>query len=191
MANVFNFIAKISLPKETEKFKPIEKKEFASSWTNTTVKFNAISGTNRVLCLVQGGKWSNDSKNTVKTFGKSTTDANGNVTKGVAIEIPWAKRFDKAEIAKVAGFKKFVADTGDYKERYKLQDLVKAFENGTVTDEQMVEFEVDTLEDAKAMLEKSQAKRKEFISEWDFAEYVVKVAQSEKMKDKLFNVSGL
>lgn len=190
MANVFNFTAKISLPKETEKFKPIDKKEFASSWMNTTVKFNAISGTNRVLCLVQGGKWSNDSKNTVKTFGKSTTDANGNVTKGVAIEIPWAKRFDKTEIEKVAGFKKFVADTGDYKERYKLQDLVKAFENGTVTDEQMAEFGIETLEDAKAALEKSQAKRREFVSEWDFAEFVAKLVSSDKYKNALFNISG-
>ena len=190
MANVFNFIAKISLPKETDKFKPIEKKEFSSSWANTTVKFNAISGTNRVLVMCQGGKWANDAKNTVKTFSKSTTDANGKVTKGVAIEIPWAKRLDKTEIEKVAGFKKFVVDTGDYKERYKLQDLVKAFENGTVTDEQMAALGIDTLEDAKAALEKSQAKKREFISEWDFAEFVAKLVSSDKYKHSLFNISG-
>lgn len=190
MATVFNFCAKISLPKETDKFKPIERKEFASSWTNTTVKFNCISSTNRVLVMCQGGKWVSDAKNTVKTFSKSTTDENGKVTKGAAIEIPWAKRFDEAEIAKVAGFKKFIVDTGDYKMRYKLQDLVKAFENGTVTDEQMELLGIDNLADAKAALEKSQAKRKEFISEWDFAEFVTKLCQSEKYKDKLFNISG-
>ena len=190
MANVFNFIAKISLPKETEKFKPVEKREFQSGWCNSTVKFNAISGTNRVLVMCQGGKWTNDAKNTVKTFGKSTTDANGKVTKGAAIEIPWEKRMDKAEIDKVAGFKKFVVDTGDYKERYKLQDLVKAFENGTVTDEQMAALGIDTLEDAKAALEKSQAKKREFISEWDFAEFVAKLVSSDKHKNNLFNISG-
>ena len=190
MANVFNFTGRIALGKETEKFKPIERKEFASSWMNTTVKFNCISGTNRVLCMTQGGKWKEDKKNTVKTFGKSTTDADGKVTKGVAIEIPWAKRLDADEIAKVAGFKKFVVDTGDYKERYKLQDLVKAFENGSVTDEQMEEFGIETLENAKAALEKSQAKRREFISEWDFAEFVAKLVSSDKYKNALFNVSG-
>lgn len=190
MATVFNFCGKISLPKETDKFKPVEKKEFQSGWCNSTVKFNAISGTNRILCTVQGGKWKDDKKNTVKTFSKSTTDENGKVTKGASIEIPWAKRFDEAEIAKVAGFKKFIVDTGDYKMRYKLQDLVKAFENGTVTDEQMELLGIDNLADAKAALEKSQAKRKEFISEWDFAEFVTKLAQSEKYKDKLFNISG-
>ena len=190
MAANFNFTGKIALGKDSEKFHPIERKEFSSGWMNTTVRFNCVSGTNRVLCITQGGKWANDKKNVVKTFGKSTTDANGNVTKGTAIEIPWAKRFEQDQIDKVAGFKKFVVDTGDYKMRYKLQDLVAAFKNGTVTDEMIAETEIDNLDDAKAALEKSQAKRKEFLSEWDFAEYMIKVAQSDKMKDKLFNISG-
>jgi hypothetical protein len=190
MANNFQFIGKIALGKDSEKFHPIERKTFQSGWMNTTVRFNCISGTNRILCMTQGGKWTDDKKNTVKTFGKSTTDENGNVTKGVAIDIPWAKRFDADEIAKVAGFKKFVVDTGDYKERYKLQDLVAAFENGSVTDEMMEQAGIDNLDGAKAALEKSQAKRKEFLSEWDFAEYMTKVANSDKLKDKLFNISG-
>lgn len=190
MADLFNFTGKIALGKDSEKFHPIERKEFQSGWMNTTVKFNCISGTNRVLCMTQGGKWVDDKKNSVKTFSKSVTDENGKVTKGENIKIPWGKRFDKDQIARVAGFKKFVVDTGDYKMRYKLQDLVKAFENGTVTDEMMEEIGIDNIDDAKTALEKSQAKRKEFLSEWDFAEYMIKVAQSEKMKDKLFNISG-
>lgn len=192
MANnvTFNFTGKISLPKETEKFKPIERKEFSSKWCSNTVKFNVISGTNRVLVMCQGGKWSDDSKNTVKTFSKSTTDANGNVVKGTSIDIPWAKRFNEDEVAKVAGFKKFVVDTGDYKQRYKLQDLIKAFENGKATDEQMDEMDIHTVEDAKTALEKSQAKRREFISEWDFVEFVTKLVSSDKYKNALFNISG-
>lgn len=190
MAANFNFTGKIALGKDSEKFHPIERKEFSSGWMNTTVKFNCVSGTNRVLCMTQGGKWKDDKKNVVKTFSKSTTDANGNVTKGEAIDIPWVKRFDTDQIDRVAGFKKFVVDTGDYKMRYKLQNLVEAFKNGTVTDEKIEEVGIDNLDDAKAALEKSQAKRKEFVSEWDFAEYMIKVAQSEKMKDKLFNISG-
>lgn len=190
MANNFQFTGKIALGKDSEKFHPIEKKDFSSGWTNTTVKFNCISATNRILCMTQGGKWTNDSKNTVKTFSKSTTDANGKVTKGEKIDIPWNKRFDEDQIARVAGFKKFIIDTGDYKTRYRLQDLVAAFENGTVTDEFMEELGIDNIDDAKAALDKSKAKRKEFLSEWDFAEYMIKVAQSDKMKDKLFNISG-
>lgn len=190
MANLFNFCGKIALGKETEKFKPIERKKFTSRWTTTAVKFNCISGTNRVLCVAQGGKWEDDAKNSVKTFSKSVTDENGNVTKGTNIEIPWDKRFDKDQIDKVAGFRKFVCDTGDSKLRYKLQNLVGAFEAGNATDEMMEELSVYNLDDAKAALEKSWAKRKEFISEWDFAEYLVKVCQSDKLKDKKFKISG-
>lgn len=190
MANVFNFIGKISLPKETEKFKPIEKKEFSSKWCNNTVKFNVISNTNRILVMCQGGKWSDDSKNTVKTFSKSTTDENGKVIKGTSIDIPWAKRFNEDQVDRVAGFKKFIVDTGDYKQRYQLQNLIKAFEKGSVTDEQMEALDVYNLEDAKAALEKSQAKRREFISEWDFVEFVIKLVSSDKYKNALFNISG-
>ena len=190
MANLFSFCGKIALGKETEKFKPIERKTFTSKWTTTSVKFNCISGTNRVLCVAQGGKWEDDAKNSVKTFSKSVTDENGNVTKGTNIEIPWDERFDKEQIDKVAGFRKFVCDTGDARLRYALQDLVTAFEKGTATDENMAELDIYNLDDAKAALEKSKAKKKEFLSEWDFAEYLVKVCQSDKLKDKKFYISG-
>ena len=188
--DVFNFCGKLSLPKESEKFHPIEHREFASSWENMTVKFNCISGTNRVLCMAQGGKWQSDSKNVIKTFSKSTTDENGKTIKGEMIEIPWNKRFDADQIDKVAGFRKFTCDTGDSKMRYGLQGLVAAFENGSVTDGMKTQFGIDNLEDAKAALEKSNAKKKVFLSEWDFAQHLAKVLQSGKYKDKLFYVSG-
>lgn len=191
MAAVFNFCGKIVLGKDSEKFHPIDRPKFQSGWTNTTVKFNCVSDTNRVLCTVQGGKWADDDrKNVIKTFSKSITDANGVVVKGQKIEIPWAKRFDEDQIEKVAGFKKFVCDTGDIRMRYKLQNLIKAFENGDETDEAMNECGVYNIEDAKEALDKSNAKKKIFLSEWDFAEHMAKVAASEKFKDKLFYISG-
>lgn len=189
-ASVFNFCGKMSLPKQTDKFIPIDRREFQSGWCNTTVKFNCLSNTNRVPCTVQGGKWKNDDKNIIKTFSKSVTDANGKVIKGEKIDIPWAKRFDADQIDKVAGFRKFICDTGNAKERYKLQDLVKAFENKNVTDEMMEELGINNIEDAKNALEKSNAKRKVFLSEYDFAEHVAKVAASEKFKNSLFYMSG-
>lgn len=190
MASVFNFTGKIALGKETEKFKPVDKKEFQSGWMNTTVKFNCISGTNRVLCVAQGGKWTDDKKNAIKTFSKTTTDQNGKTVKGEKIEIAWHKRFDEDQIDRVAGFRKFVVDTGDYKMRFKLQDAIKAFEDGTITDEMMEAVGVDNINDAKEALEKSHTKRKVFLSEWDFAEYVAKLASSDKYKNAIFNVSG-
>ena len=188
--NTFNFCGKIALGKETEKFKPVEKRVFDSGWSSLNVKFNCISDTNRVMCTVQGGKWADDAKNSVKTFSKSTTDENGKVTKGTNIEIPWAKRFDADQIARVAGFRKFVVDTEDSKRRYKLQDLVDALKEGNATDAMMEELGINDLATAEATLEKSKAKKREFLSEWDFAEYLVKVCQSDKLQDKKFYISG-
>ena len=42
MANQFTFYGKIVPMRETEKFKPVDRKNFSSGWTNTTVKFNNI-----------------------------------------------------------------------------------------------------------------------------------------------------
>lgn len=188
--NTFNFVARISSIKDTEKFHPIDRRAFKTGWETLTVRFNCISGTNRVIAMTQGGKWQNDSKNVIKTFSKSVTDENGKVIKGSSIEIPWAKRFDEDQINKVAGFKKFTCDTGDVKMRYKLLDLVKAFNDKSVTDEMMEEIGVYNLNDAKAALEKSMAKKKVFLSEWDFAEYMVKVIESDKFKNKQFYIGG-
>lgn len=187
MADTFNFVGKIALGKDSEKFHPIDRREFNSGWMNTTVKFNCISGTNRILCMTQGGKWKDDKKNVIKTYSKSTTDANGNVTKGEKIDISWEKRFDADQIDKVAGFRRFVCDTGDAKLRYKLQDVA---DGKVAIDDDLVEIGIDSIEAVKTALEKSKAKKKVFLSEWDFAEYMTKVAASDKFKDKLFYVSG-
>lgn len=188
--NTFNFVAKIASIKDTEKFHPIDHKTYKTGWETLTVKFNCISGYNRVMVMAQGGKWQNDSKNVIKTFSKSITDENGKVTKGEKIDIPWSKRFDEDQIDKVAGFKKFTCDTGDVKMRRKLQRLVKAFRDKTVTDDMMEDAGIYNVNDAKAALDKSNAKKKVFLSEWDFAEYITKVIESDKFKNKQFNISG-
>lgn len=185
--DLFKFCGKIALGKNSDKFHPVDRREFSSGWTNTTVKFNCLSDMNRILCTTQGGKWKDDSKNVIKTFSKSTTDANGNVTRGEMIDIPWNKRFDADQIDKVAGFRKFVCDTGDVKMRYRLQDIV---DNKVEIGEEFVNVGINSIDDAKMALEKSLAKKKVFLSEYDFAEYIARVTASEKFKDKLFYISG-
>jgi hypothetical protein len=187
MADSFNFVGKIALGKDSDKFHPIDRREFQSGWMSTTVRFNCISGTNRVLCMIQGGKWNDDKKNVIKTYSKSTTDANGNVTKGEKIDISWQKRFDADQIDKVAGFRRFVCDTGDARLRYKLQDVV---DGKASIDDDLIAAGIDSVAAAKTALEKSNAKRKIFLSEWDFAEHMAKVAASDKFKNKLFRISG-
>lgn len=187
MADVFKFCGKIALGKDSEKFHPIDRREFKTGWTNTTVRFNCISGTNRIPCMTQGGKWKDDNRNTIITLSKTIANADGTVTRGSKLEIPWSKRFDADQIDKVAGFKKFICDTGDTKMRYKLQDIVDG--KMEISDE-LIQDGLDTMDAIKVALEKSKAKKKVFLSEWDFAEYVTKIAASDKFKDKLFDISG-
>lgn len=191
MANFFQFTGKIALGKDSDKFHPVQRNKYDSGWVRTRVLFNCLSGTDRIMCTVDGGKWDKDEKNgAIKTFSKSVTNADGSVTKGEKIEIPWAKRFDADQIERVAGFRKMVVDTGDIGMRYKLQDAITAFENDEITDELIEEIGVDNIEDAKAALKKNEAKKKEFLNSWDFAEYVVKLLQSGKYANNLFHVSG-
>ena len=183
----FTFIGKISAIKETENFKPIDRKTFDSSgWQMTNVKFNCISGTNRIMCAVQGGKFKDDSKNVIKTVGQPPAGGG----KRPMIDIAWDKRNDPDEIAKVAGFRHYVVDLDDGKMRYKLRDLIKAFKEDDDTDDLVAETGCETLEQATEALEKSEKRRHVFLSPWDFAEYMAKVVVSEKIKDKMFRISG-
>lgn len=188
--NQFTFIGKIQSIKDSDSFHPVEKKTFDSGWSMTTVRFNCISRTNRVMCVAQGGKWNDDKKNVVKTIAKTVTNEDGSVTKGEKIDIPWSKRFDEKEIEKVAGYRKFVVDLGDAQMRYALQNAVNAFENDEITDELIAKTGCNTLEEAKEALDKSNKRRHVFLSEWDFAEFMTKVVASDKIKNTLFRISG-
>lgn len=188
--NQITFVGRIQAIKDSEKFHPVERKTFDSGWSMTTVRFNCISKTNRVMCVTQGGKWTDDKKNVVKTIAKTVTNEDGTVTKGEKIDIPWAKRFDIKEIEKVAGYRKFVVDLGDAQMRYALQDAVKAFEEDNITDELIEKTGCNTLEEAKEALDKSNKRRHVFLSEWDFAEFMTKVISSPKIKDTAFRISG-
>lgn len=182
MANSFQFIGKIQAIKATDKFTPVEKKIYDSGWTNATVKFSCVSGTNRIMCLVQGGKWENDSKNgPIKTINRD----------GDVIEVPWARRHEQSEIDKVIKYRKFIVDLADSNKRNRLKYALKVFENGNVPDELKQEVGCNTLEEVKTALEKSKSRCHEYLNEWDFAEYMAKVVASEKIKDSLFKISGV
>ena len=191
MANAFEFVGKISQIKDSEKFHPIEQKAFTSGWENYTVRFNCISDMNRVMVMAQGGRWSDISRNgPIKTFSKDTYDDNGNRIKGEKIEIPYAKRFDADQIENVAAFRRYEVNLGRAEDYTNCKALVKAFENGSVTDEMIEQSGCNTLEEAQAALEKINSKRKLFLTEYDFCEYLAKLVQSDKYKDCLFKIKG-
>ena len=186
----FEMVGKISLGKETEKFKPYSETTYDSGWAKRKIMFNAICGDNRHLLTVDAGAFA-DGHGDVYTFSKGSVDANGNKVKGESLKIPFKDRLTSPKLAEVAEFKKFVFDLEKPNRRYKLEKAAEKIKEGTsLTDEELKELEIESEADVKSALEKSNKKRHEFISEWDFVEFIKKVIDSGKYNDKKFYIKG-
>ena len=191
MNNTFEFVGKISPCKETDKFKPYSETKFDSGWAKKQIKFNIVCDTNRHLLEVSSLY---DSKNTDKmkiyTFSKGTTSDSGEKVKGEKMEISFKDRTKPEIIEKVAEFKKFVVDTEVPKRRYNLEKAIDKFKDGSITDEQMESLGVHSIDECEKALAESKKKKHEFISEYDFVDYLNKFVNSDKIKDMTFRATG-
>lgn len=186
----FEMLGRISLGKETEKFKPYSETTYDSGWVKKRIMFNAICGDNRHLLTVDAGAFA-DGHGDVYTFSKGSVDENGKRTKGESLKIPFKDRLTSSKLAEVAEFKKFIFDLEKPNRRYKLEKAAEKIKEGTsLTDEELAELEVESEADVKTALEKSIKKRHEFISEWDFVDFIKKVIESGKYSDKKFYIKG-
>lgn len=187
MRNIFNFVGKMSLSKESEKFHPYVEKEYPTSgWVRRDLKFNVVCGDNRHFCEIQGGCFK-DGHQDVRTWSKSFTDTNGKRVQGKELNIPWAKRFDIDQINKVANFKKFIIDLGDTKKRHIIYDAIAHEKNGIITDE---EYEKIGTKDLQAALNESLKARKEFLTEYDFTGFIYNLLKSGKMNNINVRIMG-
>ena len=187
MANQFEIVGKLSISKESEKFKPYEHTSFASGWAKGRLLFNVQAAENRHM-LTTEGMYKEDGTGTIYTFTKGKISPVTSVkTKGESLQVKWKDRNKPEILEQVAEFKKFVIDFEKQGRRYELEKALKKQEAG----ESVVE-ELETLgvEDLAKAVEESKKKRKEFLSEYDFAEYLAKLLQSDKLKDKKFRILG-
>lgn len=135
--------------------------EFAGGLVRRRLRFQALCGNSVQWLEVSALVWKDDKKNKVYTL-KSVEGA-----KDEKMTVEWEKRLDPDVIASVPGYKHWVVDTDTFAHRKELE------ENG---------FDDE--------LEKSKKKRKEFIHESDFIDYLIKVLDSEKSKDMIFRING-
>lgn len=181
---------KLSIGKETEKFHPYTEKTYPSGWVRKQLLFNVTCGDNRHMLTVTAGAFS-DGHGDIYSFTKGGVDENGNKVKGESIQIPFKERLTSPKLAEIAEFKKFIIDLEQPGRRYKLQNMAdKLHEGKELTDEELKEVSLESKDDVTAALEKSNKKRHEFISEWDYIDFIKKVIDSEKYKDKLFFIRG-
>lgn len=183
MSNSFEIVGRLAIGKETEKFKPFRKElgKNNKKWENVTLNMTAIAGDNRHFLEVRDGHWVDDSGK-LYLFSKGVNGA-----KGSSFVIDFADRFNEENIEKTAMFKKFIVDLEEPNRRKDLEKAVEEFKKGTLTNERMQELNITNPE---ADLQKSKAKRKEFLSGIDFAEFLHKLIQSGKFSDRLFTITG-
>ena len=188
--NTFKMTGLLSMPKETEKFKPYSERTSDSGWQMDKLRFNATCGDNRHMLSVDAGYWK-DGHGEIYSFTKGGVDDNGNKIKGESIKIPFKDRLTDPRLAEVAEFKKFVVDTEVRGRRFALQNALDKIKEGKeISAEDLAAMGVENEASIMDELEKSKKKRKEFISEKDFIDHIKKVIESGKYKDGLFNING-
>ncbi len=186
----FEIIGKLTLGKESEKFKPYEEISYTTGWISRTLKFNLVSGDNRHMLTIKGGSFA-DGHGDVYLFSKNTKDNEGNDIKGGKLIIPFKERLTSPKLAEVAEFKKFVVDLEKPNRRYKLEKASEKIKDGnSLTDEELKDLEVESESQVNDELEKSKKRRKEFVTEWDFADFVNQLINSGKFKNKKFKILG-
>lgn len=119
----FEIIATLKAVKDTDNFKALEVRDFESGWQNTRYRFNAISGSNRFMLEIGGGKWVDDKKNRILTLTKAEPGK-----KPEKLEVKWEDRKNPDVIEKVAGFKIYTCNLLTFDERKALEDEGKADE---------------------------------------------------------------
>lgn len=186
----FEMTGKLSISKDTEKFHPYTEKTYPSGWVRKQLLFNVTCGDNRYMLTVTAGAFA-DGHGDIYSFTKGGVDENGNKVKGESIQIPFKERLTSPKLAEIAEFKKFIIDLEQPGRRYKLQNMAdKLHEGKELTDEELKSVGLESKDDVTTALEKSNKKRHEFISEWDYIDFIKKVIDSEKYKDKLFFIRG-
>lgn len=186
----FEMTGKLNISKETEKFKPWDERKYDSGWVKRRLLFNVTCGDNRHMLSVDDGSFE-DGHGDVYTFTKSTVDESGNKKKGESITIPFKERLTSPRIAEVAEFKKYIFDLEKPGRRYGLEKAAERLKEGrNLTDEELKNLGLENESEVAEALEKSKKKRHEFITKWDYAEFIKKVIDSGKYSDAKFFIRG-
>ena len=113
----FEIIATLKAIKDSDNFSAFEVRDFNSGWQNTRYRFNAISGTNRFMLEIGGGKWVDDKKNQILTFSRAEAGK-----KPEKMTVKWEDRKNPEIIDKVAGYRIYTCNLLTFDERKALED---------------------------------------------------------------------
>ena len=159
---VMNMANQISFVGKIRKIKDgYTEQEFSGGLVKKRLRFQALCGNSVQWLEVSALVWKDEKKNKVYTLKAVEGGKDEKMT------VEWADRLNPDVVASTPGYKRLVVDTDSFAHRKELE------ENG--------------LDDE---LEKSKKKRKEFLHESDFIDYLIKVLDNEKSKDMIFRING-
>lgn len=188
----FEMTGKLSISKDTEKFHPYSETKYEKSgWVRRRLLFNVTCGDSRHMLTVDAGSFE-DGHGDVYTYSKPEYDSTGKKIKdGEKIQIPFKDRLTSPKLEEVSDFRKFVFDLEKPGRRYKLKNALEKIKEGKdVTDKDLAEVGLTSVDELEKEYEKSKKRHHEFISEWDYAEFIKKVIDSGKYDDCNFHIRG-
>ena len=188
----FELYGKLKQSKETDKFKPYQERKCDSGFTYKTLMFNAVCGDNRHMLTIKDGAYPDGFRPSDRKEQKIFSFSQGAQSdKGQPVEIAWKDRLLQSSIDKVATYRRFVVDLEYYDRRENLKNYLKKIEDGVIlTDEELQSVGLTDASEVAEALEKSNKKRHEFITKWDYIEFIKKVLDSEKYVDSIFHIKG-
>lgn len=199
----FKMVGKLALPRETESFKPYEERTTAKgNGKMYNLSFNCQmlnksgkpSGNQSMMKLSE--YMPNDlSSKVLFAYVNDGYDKSKNKWTGHSEKIEWSKRNDDELLSKVANFTKYVVDLEEPKVRIALRNIERCQINDRpITDKDLKDAKLTSVNDIPEAIKKSRAKRKEFISKYDFILFLHKLLSDEKLQtvfgERQFLVEG-
>lgn len=199
--NTFDFVARLSMPKETEKFKVYTKTKSDSGWVNEELKLNAkISDSSELISIKDG--YFDKANYELKKQGVGKKKDDGSFEKGADVKFAWKSRTNQAIIDKIANYQKFTLDLSNNKERYDLNKTIEKLSDDAVTDEAIEQAKntyeiIKDKEDVKEIIEilKTEYDRllslkKEYLSRIDMIPDLKKLINTPEGTNTIFHITG-
>jgi hypothetical protein len=199
--NTFEFIGRLAMPKETEKFKVHTKTEYDSKWVKEELKLNVRADENSETILISDGYFNKPNYEFTKRCSKEKLE-DGSYKEVPDLKVNWSDRKNPTVISKVAFNQKYILDLSNNKERYDLRQAIENLKDDAVSDDVIKEIKekfelVKELEDKKDIsealkkeLERLEGLKTEYLNRTDMIQDLLKLVKTSEGTNTVFKIVG-
>jgi hypothetical protein len=199
--NTFEFIGRLAMPKETDKFKVHTKTEYDSKWVKEELKLNVRADENSETILISDGYFNKPNYEFTKRCAKEKLE-DGTYKEVPDLKVNWNDRKNQTVISKVAFNQKYILDLSNNKERYDLRQAIENLKDDAVSDDIIKEvkekFElVRALEDKKDIvatlkeeLLRLEGLKTEYLNKTDMVQDLLKLVKTSEGTNTVFKIVG-